>query len=161
MNPSSIALPYQLGKAYLTLLLHLLYHLEQLAMVCFVARNDVGRTTEEVVAILHAANERIEFLAAVATTDHDRLPPCFAYGVEELVYEYVQQVVCTLRRAIVNALTQCCGTGGEFVYGKVFHVSYPIKVSALPISSSARKSVSIVLVVKQHTTLCPVSQRER
>jgi hypothetical protein len=35
MYPSSVALPDELGKADATLLLHLLYHLEQAAVVGF------------------------------------------------------------------------------------------------------------------------------
>ena len=121
MNPSSVALPYQLSKANLSLLLHLLYHLEQLAVLSPVPGNDVGSTAEDMVTVGYTPNERIEFFAAVARGNYYRLAPRFADGVEELVYEYVQQVVCTLRWAIVDALAQRGGAGGEFLDGKVFH----------------------------------------
>jgi hypothetical protein len=42
--------------------------------------------------------------------------------------------------AVVDALAQRRGAACQFVYGKVFHDSYPISVSALPMSSSARRS---------------------
>ena len=71
------------------------------------------------VTILHTPDERVELLAAVARGYHDGLSPRFADGVKELVYEYVQQVVCTLRWAIVDALAQRCGAGGEFLYRKI------------------------------------------
>jgi hypothetical protein len=45
MYPSSITLPYQLGKHDATLLLHLPYEFEQAAMVGPVARDDVRSTT--------------------------------------------------------------------------------------------------------------------
>ena len=89
MYPASIALPYQLGEAYLPLLLHLLYEVEQPAVVGLVARDDVCCTAKHVVAVLHATHERVEFLAAVATGHHYRLAPRLAYGVEELVYQHV------------------------------------------------------------------------
>ena len=111
MNPAAVALPYQLRETYLPLLLHLLDELEQATVVGTVAGDDIGRTAEEVVAVLHASDERVEFLAAVARGHHDRFSPRFADGVEELVYEYVQQVVCTLRWAVVDALAQRRGAG--------------------------------------------------
>ena len=86
MYPTSIALPNELRETYLPLLLHLLYHLEQAAVVGSVASYDIGRATQHVVAVLHAPNERIELLAAVSTADYDGLSPRFADGVEELVY---------------------------------------------------------------------------
>ena len=92
MYPSPIALKDELGEANLPLLLHLLYHLEQPAVVSLVTSNDIRSATEEVVAVLHAPNERVELLAAVARGHHDGLSPRFADGVKELVYEYVQQV---------------------------------------------------------------------
>jgi len=104
--PPSIALPNQLREAYLPRLLHLLDELEQAAVVGTVAGDDIGCTAEDMVTILHASDERVEFLAAIPTADHDGLSPRFADGVEELVYEYVQQVVGALVRAIVDALTQ-------------------------------------------------------
>ena len=86
MYPTSITLPNQLGEAYLSLPLHLLYELEQATMVSLVARDNVGSTAEHVMAVLHAPNERVEFLAAVATGNHDGLTPRLAYGGEKLVY---------------------------------------------------------------------------
>ena len=62
-------------------------------------------------AVLCSAHEGVEFLTAVARGEHYRLSPGFADGVEELVYEYVQQVVGTLRWAVVDAIAQRRGTG--------------------------------------------------
>ena len=90
MYPTSVALPDELREAYLPLLLHLLDEFEQPSVVSLVASDDIGGAAEDVVAVLHASDERVEFLAAVATAHHDGLAPRFAYGVEELVYEYVQ-----------------------------------------------------------------------
>ena len=70
-------------------------------------------------AVLHASDERVQFLAAIPRGHHDGLAPRFADGVKELVYEYVQQVVCTLRRAVVDALAQRGSAGGEFLYRKI------------------------------------------
>ena len=106
MYPTSVALPYQLSETYLPLLLHLLYELEQATMVGLVASNNICRATKDMVTALHTADERIELLASVSAADNYRLSPRFADGVKELVYEYVQQVVCTLRWAIVDALAQ-------------------------------------------------------
>jgi hypothetical protein len=108
MYPPSIALPDELSKPNLSLLLHLLDELEQTAMVGSVACDDIGCATEHVVTVFHTPDERVEFLAAVARGYHDGLSPRFADGVKELFYEYVQQVVCTLRWAIVDALAQRC-----------------------------------------------------
>ena len=106
MNPAAIALPDELREAYLPRLLHLLDEFEQTAMVGSVTSDDIGSTAEHVVTVLHTPDERVEFLAAVARGHHDGLSPRFADGVKELVYEYVQQVVGTLRWAIVDALAQ-------------------------------------------------------
>ena len=81
MNPTPIALPYQLGEAYLPLLLHLLYEFEQPSVIGLVARDEVGSAAQHVVTILHATDERVEFLTAVATGHHYRLAPRLAYGV--------------------------------------------------------------------------------
>ena len=86
MYPPPIALPDQLGKLDAPLLLHLPYHLEQLAMIGLVASNDIRRTAEEMVAILGATHQGVELFAAIAAAHCDRLAPRFAYGVEELVY---------------------------------------------------------------------------
>ena len=106
MNPTSIALPDELREAYLPLLLHLLDEFEQTAVVSPIACDYIGCTTEHVVAVLHTPDERVELLAAVARGHHDGLAPRFANGVKELLHQYVQQVVCTLRWAIVDALAQ-------------------------------------------------------
>ena len=100
--PSAVALPYQLRETYLPLLLHLLDELEQAAVVGTVAGDDIRCAADDVVAVLHASDERVELLAAVATAHHDRLSPRFADGVEELLHQHVQQVVCALRWAIVD-----------------------------------------------------------
>jgi hypothetical protein len=121
VNPPSVAFPYQLGKLDAPLPVHLLDELEQTAMVGSVTSDDIGSTAEHVVAVLHTPDERVELPAAIARGHHDGLSPRFADGVEELVYEYVQQVVCTLRRAVVDALAQRRGAGAQFVYGKIFH----------------------------------------
>ena len=81
MNPPSIALPYQLGKLDAPLPVHLLDELEQTAMVGSVTSNDVGSTSEDMVAVLHTPDERVEFLAAVARGHHDGLAPRLAYRV--------------------------------------------------------------------------------
>ena len=59
MNPAAIALPDELGKLNLPLLLHLLYEFEQAAVVGFVASDKVGSTTQHVVAVLHPTDERV------------------------------------------------------------------------------------------------------
>ena len=90
MNPAAVALPYQLRETYLPLLLHLLDELEQAAVVGTVAGDDIGRTAEDMVTILHASDERVEFLAAIARGYHNGVSPRFADGVEELLHQYVQ-----------------------------------------------------------------------
>ena len=89
MYPAAIALPDELREAYLPLLLHLLYQLEQAAVVGFVAGNDVGRAAQHMVTVLYATHEFVEFLTAVSRGYHDGLAPRFAYGVEELLHQYV------------------------------------------------------------------------
>lgn len=64
MNPTTIALPDKLSKAYLALLLHLHDEAEQLAMVGTVACDDIRSTAKEVMTVLRASNKRVEFLAA-------------------------------------------------------------------------------------------------
>jgi len=90
-------------------------------MVGPVACNDIGCATQHVVTVLHTPDERVELLAAIARGHHDGLAPRFADGVKELVYEYVQQVIGALRRAVVYALAQRGSAGAQFVYGKIFH----------------------------------------
>ena len=89
MNPTAIALPDELREAYLPLLLHLPYEVEQPSVVGLVARNEVGCASQHVVAILRATHKRVELLASVATADHYRLTPRLAYGVEQLVYQHM------------------------------------------------------------------------
>ena len=125
MYPPSIALPNKLSKPNLTQLLHLLYEFEQTTVISLVTGNDIRSATEEVVAVLCSAHERVEFLAAVARGHHDGLAPRFTDGVKELVYEYVQQVVGTLRWAIVDALAQRGSAGGEFGYTEIGDPSLP------------------------------------
>ena len=86
MYPTSVALPYQLSEAYLPLLLHLLDELKQPSVVSLIACDDVCRATKDMVAILHATHERVEFLTSISTADHDGLAPRLAYGVKELFY---------------------------------------------------------------------------
>ena len=81
MYPTSIALPYQLSKLDAALQLHLLDEFEQAAVIGLVPRNNISSTAKHVVTILHTPYERVELLATVATTDHNRLAPRFAYGV--------------------------------------------------------------------------------
>ena len=81
MYPTSVALPDELGEAYLSRLLHLLYELEQATMVSLVTGNDIRSATEHVVTVLHAPDERIELLASVSAADNYRFSPRFAYGV--------------------------------------------------------------------------------
>ena len=114
MNPTTITLPNELSEAYLALLLHLHDEAEQLAMVGTVACDDIRSTAKEVMTVLRASNKRVEFLTAITAADHYWFSPHFAYGVKELVDEYMQQVVCTLRWAIIDALAQRRGAGGEF-----------------------------------------------
>jgi hypothetical protein len=64
MYPAPVALPYQLGKAYLSLLLHLLDELEQPSVIGLVACDEVGSTAQQVVTVLHATHERVEFLTS-------------------------------------------------------------------------------------------------
>ena len=89
MYPPPVALKDELREAYLPLLLHLLDEFEQPSVVGLVASDDIGGAAEDVVAVLHASDERVEFLAAVARGDHDGLTPRLAYGVEQLLHEYV------------------------------------------------------------------------
>ena len=91
-------------------------------MVGPVTGNDIGCAAEEVMTMRGATDEGVELLAAVARGDHNGLAPCLAYGVQELVYEDVEQVVGTLVRAVVDALAQRRGTSGEFGYTKIFHI---------------------------------------
>ena len=119
MYPATIVLKDELGEAYLPLALHLLYEVEQPAVVGLVARYQVGSAAQQVVTVLCPTHERVEFLAAVATGHHYRLAPRLAYGVEELLHEHVQQMVCTLGRTVINALTLRRSAGTQFGNGKI------------------------------------------
>ena len=81
MYPSSVALPDELRKLDAPLLLHLHDEAEQTAVVGPITSNNIGGTAEDVVAILGTAHQGVDLLATVATTDHNRLAPRFAYGV--------------------------------------------------------------------------------
>jgi hypothetical protein len=70
-------------------LLHLLYELEQATVIGLRAADDISCTSQDMVAVLHTAHQGIELLAAVAAAHDDGSSPRLAYGVEELVYEYV------------------------------------------------------------------------
>ena len=119
MYPTTIAFPDELRETYLPLLLHLPYEVEQATVVRLVACDDVSSAAQEVVAVLCSTYKCIKLLAAIARGDHDGLTPRLAYRIEQLVYQYMQQMVCTLARAIVNALAQRRGAGGEFGNGKI------------------------------------------
>ena len=75
MQPAAIALPNQLSKADLSLLLHLLDETEQPLVVGPIASNDIGCTAEHMVAVLSTAHELIKLPAAVAGAHHDGLAP--------------------------------------------------------------------------------------
>ena len=86
MYPAETVFGNQLRELYLPLLLHLLNELEQATVISLVASDDVCSATEDMVTVLHASHEFVEFFAAVATADHYRFTPCLAYGVKELIY---------------------------------------------------------------------------
>ena len=89
MYPPAVTLPDELGEVYLSLSLHLLDEFEQPSVIGLVASDEVCSAAQEVVTVLCSPHERVEFLAAVATGHHYRLAPCLAYGVEQLLHEYV------------------------------------------------------------------------
>lgn len=111
--------PDELCESYLSFLLHLLYEQVQPAVVSSVTGNDVCCTAEEVMAMPDSAYQRIELLASIATSDQDRCSPCPSYRVKKFFNKYVKQMVCTLGRAIVDALALCCSAGGQLFNGKV------------------------------------------
>ena len=86
MYPAAIALPDELGKPNLPLLLHLPDEVEQATVVGFRACNQVCRATQHVVTVLCPAHERIQLLTSIAAADYDRCSPRLAYGVKELGY---------------------------------------------------------------------------
>ena len=132
MYPSPIALKDKLGEAYLSLALHLLYELEQAAVIGLVACDDIGCATEHVVAVLHTPDERVEFLTSIATADHYRLTPRLAYGVQQLLYQHMQQVIGALGRAVVYALALRRGASGQLLNGKIFHIFLNVIVTLAP-----------------------------
>ena len=122
MEPAATALPYQLSEPYAAFALHLYDEIEEPAMVFHAATDEVGSTSDEVMAMGGAAHQAVEFLATIATTDEDGPAPRFAYGIEQLLYQHMQQVISALRWAVVDALALRCGAGAQFGYGKIFHV---------------------------------------
>ena len=89
MYPATIVLKDELGEAYLPLLLHLLYEVEQAAVIGPIPCYQVSRAAQEVVTVLCSPHERVEFLAAVATGHHYRLAPRLTDGVKKLLHEHV------------------------------------------------------------------------
>ncbi len=73
MNPAAVALKDKLGELDAPLLLHLLYHLEQAAVVGAVATDDVRCAAEDMVAILGTAHKRVELLAAIPAAHNKEL----------------------------------------------------------------------------------------
>lgn len=120
--PSSSTLPDELGKLDPSLPLHLLDEVEQPSVVGPVAGDEVGGTAQEVMAVLRSAHEGIQLGTAVAAAHDDGLAPRLADGVEELVYEHMQQVIGTLWRAVVDALALRRGAGNQFFQTKIFHI---------------------------------------
>ena len=66
MYPAAVSLKDKLGELDAPLLLHLDDEPEQLAVVGPVARNNICRTSEDMVAVLHATHQGVELLATVA-----------------------------------------------------------------------------------------------
>ena len=122
MYPATVVLPDELSEPYAAFALHLYDEIEEPAMLLHTATDEVGSTSDEVMAMGGAAHQVVEFLATIATTDKDGAAPRFAYRIEQLLYQYMQQMVSTLRWAIVDALALRCGAGAQFGYGKIFHV---------------------------------------
>ena len=89
MYPPPIALPDELGEAYLPLPLHLLYEFEQATVIGPIPCYQVCRAAQHMVAVLCSTYKYIELLAAVARGDHDGFPPRLAYGVKKLLHEHV------------------------------------------------------------------------
>ena len=129
MYPATVVLPDELSEAYAAFALHLHDEIEELAMVFHTATDEVGSTSDEVMAMGGTAHQVVEFLATIATTDEDGAAPRFAYEIEQLLYQHMQQVISALRWAVVDALALRGGAGGKFGYGKVFHDGDPPKSS--------------------------------
>ena len=66
MYPPPVTLKDELGEAYLPLPLHLLYEVEQAAVIGPIPCYQVCRAAQEVVAVLCSTYKCIELLAAVA-----------------------------------------------------------------------------------------------
>ena len=66
MYPAPVALPNQLGEAYLPRLLHLPNEVKQLTVLRLVTRDDIRRAAEQVMTVLRTPNERIQLLASIA-----------------------------------------------------------------------------------------------
>ena len=66
MYPAPIILKDELREAYLPLLLHLLYEVEQAAVVGLVARDDVRSASQHVVTVFRPTHERVKFLTSVS-----------------------------------------------------------------------------------------------
>ena len=79
--PAAVALKDELGELDAPLLLHLHDEAEQTAVVGPVTSNNIGRTAEDVVAILGTAHQGVELLATLPAADNDRLAPRLAYRV--------------------------------------------------------------------------------
>ena len=75
VNPSPVALPNQLGKLNLSRLLHLHNKFEQTVMVGLVTSDDIRRTAEDMVTVLHATHQGVELPAAISGGHHYRLTP--------------------------------------------------------------------------------------
>jgi hypothetical protein len=119
MYPATVVLPDELSEPYAAFALHLYDEIEEPAMVFHAATDEVGCTSDEVMAMGGTAHQVVEFLATIATTDEDGAAPRFAYGIEQLLYQHMQQVISALRWAIVDALALRCGACGEFGNGKI------------------------------------------
>ena len=65
MEPTIVVLCDELGEADSSLLLHLLYHAEQAAVVVAVASDEVGCTADEVVAVCGPTHEGVELGTSV------------------------------------------------------------------------------------------------
>ena len=75
VEPAKVLLGDELGEANLAFALHLLYELEEPAVIGPIAGNEICSTSDEVMTMLGTANELVELLAAVARAHHDGLAP--------------------------------------------------------------------------------------
>ena len=81
MDPAAVALPDELGEPNASLLLHLLYELEEAAVVGLCAANDIGCAAQDMVAVLGTAHQSVELFAAIPAAHDDGFAPRLAYGV--------------------------------------------------------------------------------